>query len=310
MLAMFLPWWSTVVLIVWGILVFCLLISGIRTIPMQQIELVYYYYQISQLYDKNTNPQQVTQTQNISSFSPTQTLQPSVELPSEKKWSWTFIVIFLLIIAIIGWGYFFLKDRINLSLVIGKFTSFKEDTEDFQIDNPIQTQFNNQFDNQWPARDTARSVALSQIQTATASYRSLHGKRPETTATNTNNLTIFLEDWLLSELPQDPAYQKIENAYQNVSIDGDFLYIPVKKNGKEKGGVVLAAKMETQQRSNYVSTEPNKLDINEDWTNIFPCKEIQIDKKGETVAWISNTREGENLCIATSEDQLWYVEKV
>ncbi|MBQ7074936.1 hypothetical protein IJM86_08080 [bacterium] len=52
---------------------------------MQQIALVYYYYQISQLYDKNTNPQQVTQTQNISSFSPTQTLQPSVELPSEKK---------------------------------------------------------------------------------------------------------------------------------------------------------------------------------------------------------------------------------
>ena len=298
MLAMFLPWWSTVVLIVWGILVFCLLISGIRTIPMQQIALVYYYYQISQLYDKNTNPQQVTQTQNISSFSPTQTLQPSVELPSEKKWSWTFIAIFLLIAAIVWWGYFFLKDRINFSFITDKFTSSKEDTEDFQ------------FDNQWPARDTARSVALSQIQTATASYRALKGKRPATIATNTNNLTIFLEDWLLSELPQDPAYQKIENAYQNVSIDGDFLYIPVKKNGKERGGVVLAAKMETQQRSNYVSTEPNKLDINEDWTNIFPCKEIQIDKKGETVAWINNTREGENLCIATSEDQLWYVEKV
>jgi hypothetical protein len=52
------------------------------------------------------------------------------------------------------------------------------------------------------------------------------------------------------------------------------------------------------------------LDLNDDWTNIFPCKDIQIDKKGETVAWINNTREGENLCIATSEDQLWYVEKV
>ena len=56
----------------------------IRTIPMQQIALVYYYYQISQLYDKNTNPQQVTQSQN-SSLTSTQNLQPSVELPSEKK---------------------------------------------------------------------------------------------------------------------------------------------------------------------------------------------------------------------------------
>jgi len=106
----------------------CLFIGIIRTIPMQQIALVYYYYQISQLYDKNINPQQVTQTQNISSFSPTQTLQPSFESPSEKKWSWK-LIIFLLIIAIIGGGYFFLKDKIDLSNITNKIfsTSHYED---------------------------------------------------------------------------------------------------------------------------------------------------------------------------------------
>ena len=56
-------------------------------------------------------PTKLTPTQNISSTSPT---QGSL---SEKKWSWKLIVIILLIIAIIGWGYFFLKDRINFSFI-------------------------------------------------------------------------------------------------------------------------------------------------------------------------------------------------
>ena len=42
--------------------------------------------------------------------------------------------------------------------------------------------------------------------------------------------------------------------------------------------------METQQKANYVSTEPNQLDINDDFENIIPCKQIQIDKKGKNIA--------------------------
>lgn len=56
-------------------------------------------------------PTKLNPTQNISSTSPT---QGSL---SEKKWSWKLIVIIFLIIAIIGWGYFFLKDRINFSFI-------------------------------------------------------------------------------------------------------------------------------------------------------------------------------------------------
>jgi competence protein ComGC len=51
------------------------------------------------------------------------------------------------------------------------------------------------------ARDTARGVAISQIQTAIMSYRSLHGKWPTNEATGTKNLTILVRDNLLTEVP-------------------------------------------------------------------------------------------------------------
>lgn len=167
------------------------------------------------------------------------------------------------------------------------------------------------------ARDTARGVAISQIQTAIMSYRSLHGKWPTNSATGTKNLTILVRDNLLTEVPWDPYVDlSLENAYTwwwNVSISWDFLYIPVKKNGKGTWAIVLAAKTETPGKSNYVSKETNKLDLKDDYRNIFPCKEVELKEDAtaeeEKKIWYANTESWENKCIAKSSEQLRYILK-
>ena len=161
------------------------------------------------------------------------------------------------------------------------------------------------------ARDTARGVALSQIQTAIMSYRSLHGKWPTNDATWTKNLTILVRDNLLTEVPGDPYVDlSLANAITGVDISWDFIYYPVKKNGKGTGAIVLAAKTETPGKSNYVSTDDNNLDINDDYRNIFPCKQVELDENNTDWPYgINQTETWNETCVAKSSDQLRYILK-
>ena len=167
------------------------------------------------------------------------------------------------------------------------------------------------------ARDTARGVAISQIQTAIMSYRSLHGKWPSDTSTGTKNLTILVKDNLLTEVPWDP-YVDLDlpeafNSWWDIPISWDFLYILRKKNGKTNGAVVLAAKTETPGKSNYVSKDENKLDLQEDYRNIFPCKEVELKEDATTEEaakiWFANTETWDNKCYAKNSEQLRYILK-
>ena len=111
----------------------------------------------------------------------------------------------------------------------------------------------------------------------------------------------------MSELSGDPSNQTYPNAFKEITLEGDFLYIPVKYNGEEAKEIILAAKMETPQKANYVSTEANKLDMNENFEEIIPCTDITLDPQGVSTPSIQNTNYGENHCIATSQDQLWFL---
>jgi len=159
------------------------------------------------------------------------------------------------------------------------------------------------------ARDTARQVALSQIQTATMSYKSLKWKRPMQRATWTRNLNILVQEGLLTTIPSDPNTTEIRNAITGVDLYSDFIYYPVQKNEIENEWIVLATRMETRQKANYVSNTPNHLDLNDDYANIFPCKEVKLKNWSTTVWGINNTRSGDNVCIATQPEQLWYIVK-
>lgn len=162
------------------------------------------------------------------------------------------------------------------------------------------------------ARDTARQTALSQLQTAIMSYRSLKGKWPSMESTGTSSLTWLVSKWFLTELPLDP----IELAYTwrvwdsdpvvSVNTGRDFLYFVVKKNNQNSGAIVLATRVETDSRANYVSATDNGIQISGDFKNIFPCKSVEVNS--ENFSW-PYTWWKDLECKAQNSAQLRYILK-
>ncbi len=171
------------------------------------------------------------------------------------------------------------------------------------------------------ARDTSRGVAMNQLQTAISSYRALKWKWPSDTCTGVSSLSWLIREWILTDFPLDPieisAYTgTVEKDWSTDEAKcwwwggtkKDFLYLVIKKNWWSKGAVVLATRMETPGRANYVSKNGSELVISWDYKNIYPCKTVELDPSMTEEETYSFGNENANCKVKTPE-QLRYITK-
>lgn len=175
------------------------------------------------------------------------------------------------------------------------------------------------------ARDTARGVNISQLQTAIMSYRSLKGKWPSMKSTYTSDLPWLLSEGILTDFPTDPIVMNYEatvekwlhsQSVKQENIENwtwadhkDFLYLVVTKSGWLSWWIVLATRMETSTHANFVSEKGNELVLSGDYNDIYPCKSVSVDP----TTWNSVTslnKQSWKDCVAKDPAQLRYITKL
>lgn len=161
------------------------------------------------------------------------------------------------------------------------------------------------------ARDTARQLAIRDLQAGMAGYYSLNGRRPVNgSQTNASGACSDLRDKLINEsnlmsaLPQEPNAENIIK-FNDVEKSWEYLYFILPKHGTAWAGLLLVAKTETPWKSNYVcgSGVDGNWDCKiEDVTDskAVPCRSIEL-KEG----WASYTWDGQ--CYYNKSDQLRYI---
>lgn len=156
------------------------------------------------------------------------------------------------------------------------------------------------------ARDSARVSALQQIATATVAYLQEQGDYPTTKASwGTDELLRKLVDGgYVSALPQEPQ-KNAKNDLGSTTLNGQYGYAILKKNGIGTGGIAFFAKMERQGNANYVlgKNGNNKIGGNKvtDINQVYLCKSLKKTKATKE-ATASNSD-----CEYQNESELYYV---
>ena len=158
------------------------------------------------------------------------------------------------------------------------------------------------------ARDTARQSDIAKLHTAILGYRDLRGSRPSPTSTGTNSLQILINGGILSDIPKDPVeqdYQAQINHEDILHITGqNYTYLVIRYGGWKSTAIILWAKVENENKANYVSATGNFLDISWDNREISICNTItQWDTTKQSQLWNYD-------CTYTNGDQLWYIVKI
>ncbi len=163
------------------------------------------------------------------------------------------------------------------------------------------------------ARDTARQLAIRDLQAGMAGYYSLNGRRPVNgeqvgASWDTNDLRekLIVESNLMSSLPQEPNQENV-NSFNNLTGNGQYLYFVLPKHGTQGAGLLLVAKTETPGKSNYVcgtevANNPscNITDVTT-W-NAVPCRTIVL-----TGEWWQALYTWDGTCYYKNSDQLRYI---
>jgi len=166
------------------------------------------------------------------------------------------------------------------------------------------------------ARDTARQLAIRDLQAGMAGYYSLNGRRPVNgeqvgASWDTNDLRekLIVESNLMSSLPQEPNQENV-NSFNNLTGNGQYLYFVLPKHGTQGAGLLLVAKTETPWKSNYVcgnevtisgSEKTNTCNIEDVTTgNAVPCRNITLSTTEAYYTWDGD-------CTYTNSDQLRYI---
>ena len=95
----------------------------------------------------------------------------------------------------------------------------------------------------------------------------------------------------MTDLPQDPTLMSYTWSAKTNNIGCDnkkwnnqgFLYFVVNKNGATSGAVVLATRVETDSKANYVSQRPNFIELSGDYKDIFTCTSVEKVKDGGVI---------------------------
>lgn len=158
------------------------------------------------------------------------------------------------------------------------------------------------------ARDTARQLAIRDLQAGMAGYYSLNGRRPASWTkasgdTNTLREKLIVESNLMSSLPQEPN-ENNENSFNGLTGNWQYLYFILPKNRTQGAWLLLVAKTETPGKSNYVcgtDVQGNpECDISDVTTwNAVPCRTVVLgDVASYTWDWT---------CYYNNADQLRYI---
>ena len=226
----------------------CLGLGLVRTIPMQGFASIYYYYQLSQLYDKTSNTEQYPITVNN----------------GQKTSNVMGVLGVILGILIQLWW----LGTIALNVIVYGSSRNRSVTKNFSAQDV--------------ARDTQRQLDIRDILAWIAGYYSLNGKRPwNNISGDCNNLreNLVVESNLMSSLPQEPDEWNVlhigkKGTNRDVTLIGGYYYEYIKRQKRDKAWLLLVAKMETPQKSNY----PCSKLIEDDIVDVKPCQMLGLKK--------------------------------
>jgi prepilin-type N-terminal cleavage/methylation domain-containing protein len=100
------------------------------------------------------------------------------------------------------------------------------------------------------ARDTGRKANLQTVGAALIKYQLDQGGYP-TTGGSLNNMG--LDEYLDYKVPSDPQPTRTVENCDLASEPGEFLYVPLKKNGLVGGGFAVIASVEEEGVANWVT---------------------------------------------------------
>jgi len=172
------------------------------------------------------------------------------------------------------------------------------------------------------ANDTARKAALQQVSAVMVSYSIDHGvfpacgtTNPTTTVCNLETLSGDLKSAGISTIPTDPQADRTFIAISNdgtcpsdtttVTKNGQYGYVPIKKNWISRWWFALVAGSETVWGSNTVYDDTNTVSYclawDKNYTEVELCSTIN-----ETAGWTATRNAG--ACEANSaDDDLRYI---
>jgi prepilin-type N-terminal cleavage/methylation domain-containing protein len=105
------------------------------------------------------------------------------------------------------------------------------------------------------ARDVSRRNSINQLGTAIAAYMNDHGALPAAGATGVDVFASkLLDDGIITTIPTDPQLTNTVKVGASESKTGNFLFIPLKRNGIDNRAFALVAAVETVGGANWVST--------------------------------------------------------
>lgn len=154
------------------------------------------------------------------------------------------------------------------------------------------------------ARDVARKVSLSQIQSAIVTSQAFNWKWPwmdeaKSWIPVSNIESDLIPSWLTS-IPMDPLSTSKNSWLWNSISNWEYLYLVATRNSTPNWWFVLMAKTETAWGSNWVVCDNNewKITTEIDLANIKLC---------ETVSERDTCSNSSGICTYTSNDQLRYI---
>jgi len=160
------------------------------------------------------------------------------------------------------------------------------------------------------ARDTARQLAIRDLQAGMAGYYSLNGRWPAswTNASgdcNTLRDKLINESNLMSSLPKEPNENNV-NSFNGLTWEGQYLFFVLDKNRTHWAGLLLVAKTETPWKSNYVcgyGVQNNEECKITDVTtgNAVPCRSVVL------TGWTEGYYTWDGTCYYNNADQLRYI---
>lgn len=158
------------------------------------------------------------------------------------------------------------------------------------------------------ARDSARVSALQQIATATTAYLQEQGKYPTTIPISGTDalLSGLVAGGYVTALPQEPNRTLVNSGLNGLTLNWQYGYAIISRNGMGSGAIAFVAKMERQGNANYVLASNGSNRIGGSWANdvknIKLCKKIT---KGAANGFATDTNGGE--CTFNNESELFYV---
>ena len=157
-------------------------------------------------------------------------------------------------------------------------------------------------------RDQDRRNAINQIGTAIAAYIADYGKLPTNSVVSIQNIAdILLQERGINNVPKDPQ-ENNTFTMNGITAEGDFLFVPMTKNGVKFGWFAIMTKVEVPENANWIAKEGAttieegsllEAEIHE----VVPCGLGWVSQGSWELATVNNYP----ACMYENESQLRYI---